>query len=71
MTSIDPRNIDLPNLAVGVDPGSRIAGIGIVRSEHNKLIYIDHFPIRIPENYAPADKLLFFADHFQAGAGEI
>ncbi|MGB3976176.1 MAG: crossover junction endodeoxyribonuclease RuvC [bacterium] len=52
-------------IAVGMDPGSRISGIGIVGAAHGRVHHIAHFPIKIPEKLTQAEKLLFFAKEFQ------
>lgn len=60
-----PLNETDMEIAVGVDPGSRVTGIGIVGGIRDKVNYITHFPIKIPEKLAQAEKLLFFADAFE------
>lgn len=65
MTPNISGTISCPDLAIGVDPGSRISGIGIVANQQGRLSYVDHFPIRMPEKFSHAEKLAFFADHFQ------
>lgn len=51
-------------IAVGLDPGSRITGIGIVKGLRGRLEYISHFPVRIPESLTQAEKLKYFAGEF-------
>jgi len=52
-------------IALGVDPGSRVSGIGIVRSRGAKLVHIDHIPINIPAKLSQPEKLVFFAEKFE------
>jgi crossover junction endodeoxyribonuclease RuvC len=59
-----PDQTDM-EIAVGLDPGSRIAGIGIVKGIYGRLEYIGHFPIRIPDALSQAEKLMFFANTFE------
>ncbi len=58
-------NHTFAEIAVGIDPGSRISGVGIVESQNGRLRYLQHFPIRIPDKKTQAEKLVFFADQFQ------
>ncbi|MBN1880029.1 crossover junction endodeoxyribonuclease RuvC [bacterium] len=54
-----------PEIVVGLDPGSRVSGIGIINSGRGRLTHIDHYPIRIPTTLTQADKLVTFAEKFQ------
>jgi crossover junction endodeoxyribonuclease RuvC len=53
------------DIAVGIDPGSRISGVGIVESNGSRLRYIRHQAIRIPDKMSQPDKLVYFANQFQ------
>ncbi|MCD4653943.1 crossover junction endodeoxyribonuclease RuvC [bacterium] len=60
---INRRTTD--EVALGVDPGSRTTGIGLVRSKGARLVYVDHLPINIPAKLEQSQKLVFFAEKFQ------
>ena len=43
---------------LGIDPGSRATGYGLVRQDGNRLVHIDNGVIRPPENSPLAERLL-------------
>ena len=53
-------------IAVGIDPGSRISGIGVVMNSGSRLIHVEHFPIKMPVKLSQTQKLVVFADNFEA-----
>lgn len=50
---------------MGIDPGSRVSGIGVVRNIGSKLEHIEHFPIKIPPKLQQTEKLVYFAENFE------
>lgn len=47
----------LSQLILGVDPGTRHTGYGVLRMDGDRLTYVDHGVIRLPESWSLAKRL--------------
>lgn len=56
----------MKDIILGIDPGTRVAGFGVIAADGDDLTYVDHGVIQLKENWALSERLRVL--HFELNA---